>query len=542
MPITDFTGKSLLDKATIEQIQKETKNILQKKDVARAWQAATHIKTSLASLPQEQVAGVLEAYRSISTTLKIVALPVLSYEDVYALLKNNYTYITEQTKSACVEGLQAWYASQDTDTQKKAQETFLAVVPETHEVSASLKKIFETSQEVLNDIPVSSASQNTQKPPKTDDGSLDAEESKEVSEHHQKVADMHISSAPVDEAQTVAETLYNAYGKGQDKETYVKRAHALVLSRLKDIRTQLELQSYFTRPSTAGGLGMSPDTVPQALEDVEAAYTRVHTQSTHTPVPQTSISKPQQNVKPGIPKVSPLKTEDSSAAPSPKKVDTTPQPLAQTSQEKKLEADAQNELNSLISQSAGDEPLLEATPSPKQQQKRSIPVTDATPKKIPQPKAVNTQTEKPTVQKKQPDTIQQKQPTRIIRERSTQKPRMDDITQSMHKPLKTKSVGMAGEIGTMDIADLRRSGSPQDAVQSVLEKIQLLEENSLLDKIDGIKQFRMSPVYTQYLAIGEASLGQGKKLSEALADKTINPDAITEDEFFAIASLQSMLK
>ena len=58
----------------------------------------------------------------------------------------------------------------------------------------------------------------------------------------------------------------------------------------------------------------------------------------------------------------------------------------------------------------------------------------------------------------------------------------------------------------------------------------------------GIRSFFSSPLYRQYVAIGEVSLDQGKKLSEVLLDPSINLEKMTQEEFFAISDLNSRLK
>jgi len=116
------------------------------------------------------------------------------------------------------------------------------------------------------------------------------------------------------------------------------------------------------------------------------------------------------------------------------------------------------------------------------------------------------------------------------------KPRVDDIKSA------PRTVSAIDELKLLTIEDWRKYGSPDQAVKSISQKIQILGQESVASRIQGVKMFRASDLFQQYVALGRATLAQGKKLTEALADKAINPANITQDEFFAIALLNGKLK
>ena len=134
MPITDYKGKQLLDQSIADEIQKESDLIVRNKDVSQAWQASSHLKEQISSLPQQEIAPVLGKYRGITTKLKALALPLLSQEDVEHLLKNNLEFLDTTSEKFLSEGLIAWLASQEDENQeslkKKLRYTVKVMVKE----------------------------------------------------------------------------------------------------------------------------------------------------------------------------------------------------------------------------------------------------------------------------------------------------------------------------------------------------------------------------------------------------------------------------
>lgn len=113
------------------------------------------------------------------------------------------------------------------------------------------------------------------------------------------------------------------------------------------------------------------------------------------------------------------------------------------------------------------------------------------------------------------------------------KRRLDDIA--------PKTVSPSQQLATLTIDDFRSFGDAAAASERVLAMVGNISE-TLADRLAAIDAFRQSPFFRQYLALGRASLSQGKKLAEVLADSAVNPDTMTEDEFFTIASLNTKMK
>lgn len=117
------------------------------------------------------------------------------------------------------------------------------------------------------------------------------------------------------------------------------------------------------------------------------------------------------------------------------------------------------------------------------------------------------------------------------------KPRLDDV-----KSAPSRSLGAADEFRLMTITDFRGLGAPAAAVSEILRRAELVRQESLEGYLRALRLWRESELFADYVALGKASLEQGKKLAETLKNSNANPHAVTEDEFFAVANLNSKLK
>lgn len=106
-----------------------------------------------------------------------------------------------------------------------------------------------------------------------------------------------------------------------------------------------------------------------------------------------------------------------------------------------------------------------------------------------------------------------------------------------------KLVGPIDELALMNLVDFRRiSESLEQRMDKLLEKIQLLEERSYIDRIKGIQAWQASEVYSLYVEMGYTSLVEGKTLQEIISEREDSGQpALTEKEFFAISNLNKQL-
>ncbi len=458
-PITTYAGRVLLDKATAEEIKKQTDILLQNKDVAQAWQAARHLKKELSALPAADVQPVLADYRAVSANLKVLALPLLEKEEVLGLCENNLDFLTPASRELVTAGFQAWLAGQDEEEQAGLREKIAKLIP-TLELPASRIVWPARPDTAPVKMPITGGPGEM----------LEDHEATELARHQDKVLDIGGAPLPVDDATTLAETIFSQTNVAEDKETFMRRAHALILSRLRDVRAAVGLREYLERPFAVGGLGLSGEALEKAAKQIELSYNKLHT------VPARPLPPPQATVMPPPAPEVVLKPAELKPVitPEPTKVVAPPEPKI---------------------------PVLPPAPAP----------TPA----APAPRMM-----------------------RLHRVAGPEdKPRVEDV-----KAPVARSLGAAEELKLMTIKDWRRFGGAPGGTAEILRRVELLKQESAMSRLQGIKYLRGSEFWQQYLKIGRASLAQGKKLGETLADAASNPAGLSEDEFFSISSLNSKLK
>ncbi len=482
MAITQFTGKTLLQEDTLGRIQKEVAGLLSDKDVAGAYAASQHIKTELSNLPKEDVAPVLLEYRKITSSLKALALPVLSGEEVEGLLANNLEFLDTQSEPLVVSGLSAWLASQPDDVAGALKEKFRSRLDQDAPFAPKLSAM-------LAELPREGRASPAAFAPR-DDGFLVPSEREDVSQSARKASAVSARPPADSEIDSIARNFYSLAGSREGEEAFVRRGAALVRSRLRDVRTRAEFSDYAARPFAAGGLGLSGEYLDRAERMVQEAYERAHRIG-------RAVS------------AAPL---GAASTPEPKPPQETQPPGPAQPQ-----GESQKEVDALIAGATEDTALadlLKGKNSPSVQSSPSAPVP---PPAAPRRSAVSS------------------------------KPRMDDVTPPKGSVDRagvgeTRAMGLSDELGTVTLADFRSLGAGAVARQTILGKIATLEGESIAQKAAGVRALRRSPLFGAYLAVGDAALAGGRKLVGALADPAVNPERMTEDEFFTIADLAGKLK
>jgi len=580
--ITSISGTDLLNTETVTSIEDQVSRIQKDKDVAAAWTASRHLKTEIAKLPQDAVKPVLDRYRLITAKLKVIALSLLSHDEIVSLLKYNAQFLGAQDLTQLDNALSQWLALQDEEPAKDAKKEFSDIASTQH---LDLPRLTGTAPSTQPQKPAAAQSA-PQKSPDAD--FFDVDEQKEVVKHTEKAASQ--PAAPLDTSPSgmVAQKIA-ALSKTNDAETFRMRAAALVKSRLRDVRTVAELKDYFARPFAVGGLGLSSADVQKASSLTEEAYASIHATASATPpvsAPRVNVSAEQKNQPvapkestPLIPKERPAEQRTQQPAPSPvhskitTNVETAQQknPSGGAAEEKIKKRDPEQKDQFL---NKPGEKIWEAT---EEKEARTVAPKKTDPKKLEndlthdidalinaevpaiQPTPTKTQAspaKKISVQSapaspvvSQPKKAQEplSRPSIVRPKASGTKPRLDDIVRGsssrpQHAEPAQESVGQADELRFITLADFRLHGTPEEAVAYVVQRIQLLGQDSIEDRISGIHQFRSSELFKQYLNIGKKGLSGGSSLADALQDKELNPDGMTEDEFFAIASLSSKLK
>lgn len=121
----------------------------------------------------------------------------------------------------------------------------------------------------------------------------------------------------------------------------------------------------------------------------------------------------------------------------------------------------------------------------------------------------------------------------FFRPQPTARPKVEDVKYSPYL------YGPIEELASLTINDLRRlSKDPQEAVSKIIGKLDLLEDESLNKRADGVKALKKSPLYGLYADIMDRAILHGKPFEQILAEtKTLNMA-----EFQAIMGLNKSLK
>jgi len=300
-------------------------------------------------------------------------------------------------------------------------------------------------------------------------------------------------------------------------ETSQKRFELLFVSRLKEVRSVVEVKESLIKETAKGGLGMEPvkadrvvNIIEQAKKDYELRITNKVVDDS-TAIHQTVSSKSDQTS--GKKEIDKLIAADLPAVLPKEVLDLPPRP-AQPPQP----------------------PLKPASPVKTQQ-----PVTSSQPpisrdqvlQELAKAAAVTTQAAVGLAYDKN-KTINKVSPISSIKV----KPRLVDVKAP------PKVVGPLDELRTLTITDFRRlSPNPAEALRKILSKIQLLGEKSVAKRIEAVRAWQGSDIYQSYLNLGRTSIEQGKSIAAVLQEESQhNQDTLTEQEFQAIVDFNEKLR
>ena len=118
------------------------------------------------------------------------------------------------------------------------------------------------------------------------------------------------------------------------------------------------------------------------------------------------------------------------------------------------------------------------------------------------------------------------------------KPKIEDVK------FKPKLTGPIEEIRSMTLIDFRRLGStPKEITDKIIDKLDVLEDESFSQRIEGIKAWKESEVHNLYLELGDVGMERKMPVSEVIAQRQKNnQQTLTDEEFEAIMELNRRLR
>lgn len=131
------------------------------------------------------------------------------------------------------------------------------------------------------------------------------------------------------------------------------------------------------------------------------------------------------------------------------------------------------------------------------------------------------------------------------------KNQMSDVI-SANKPLTARApilakdvlTGPVKELQSMDLINFRRLGnSATERADKILDKINLLEQDSYTKQAQGVAGWRNSSIYRQYLELGAESMVSGQEVAALIEQyKSQNKETLDLEEFSAISDLNKKLR
>jgi hypothetical protein len=123
-------------------------------------------------------------------------------------------------------------------------------------------------------------------------------------------------------------------------------------------------------------------------------------------------------------------------------------------------------------------------------------------------------------------------------------PKMQDVRPVAPPPRLAPLTGPVQELSNLTLSDFRRlSTDPIEACRKLSDKLDVLEEHSYAQRIEGVKAWQTSAVHKLYLDVINMAFSGGKPIASAIADAlSAGRETLTEREVRAIMELNRQLK
>ena len=358
-------------------------------------------------------------------------------------------------------------------------------------------------------------------------------------------------------------------------EAIANRFKNIALSFLNETRGDLEMRIVLKRPQDIGGMGCTEEVADKIIETLEAQKPRISAKGgsalggkaeykkeapkpglaeglvmPHEMIPtmtkiQAAAMPPPPSFAPsfaeateGKPEVKPATTEAQKETEAQKIATTETQNDSESqkiSEIQRLQAEAQK-IATTEAQNASEIQRLQEITGPEEITKVAEEVL----------------AEIPTIKEETPPSFISPPESKV--EKSPEIPPVEPI--SIHRPplepsqltmeeikVTPKIYGPIDELRSIKLEDWRRWGTPNEASQRIQDKINLLAEESLVKKAEGIKAWKESEVNQMYLDIGTESIDKGISVEEVIALRTKEGrPTLNRDEFDAVVESNQKLR
>ncbi|HLD20196.1 MAG TPA: hypothetical protein VJB93_03055 [Patescibacteria group bacterium] len=492
----------MLSETKIEEI----KEVIKKNQTAKA-----HL------LWQELRLDTDETAKTWGVPLKIVALPLLVDAEVLDLFKQDISAVSQAYHIPVAERMKRRLNMVSDEQSDEFMEHLLsegnphnkAVIESALEYDLSKVQSEPADEHALQDMSLVDEIQKVQIQPQVNEQAqtvilhknLLSEQRGDSLTHHfdpqdAKEVDWHRTMVPQNALMLdylkIAEALMHKYSLQFEEELFMKRFETVLSAQIKGLRTKKQTLALLVRGHKIGGLEIPEETANQIVQEIEDHY----------PAAQNIEQK------------------------------SGPQP-AQMQQSLNREAIPQ----SIAQPPAPSIPTTEAPDVPKQQALQSA-VDRPSAQKISFDAFAQPSGETSRTSSLQPVTsMSQKIPVRKVVD--TQKPNMQDIAPI--RPMGQQVMGTVEQLGTISLDDVRMSPhGVVDIFARVQHEITMMAQQSYDKRLAAIRQWRQSPLYKQYVSVGNRAMQGAKPVSQVISEDGSN--GLTQEEFDAIADFNAELE
>ncbi|MCX6745706.1 MAG: hypothetical protein NTX00_01660 [Candidatus Parcubacteria bacterium] len=328
-----------------------------------------------------------------------------------------------------------------------------------------------------------------------------------------------------------------------------KRFVELILSWLQDVRDIPELKEALIRSVKIGGIGMPEEVFSRLYDLLIAKKEEIKNEKIDLGKILTEYESEQNKEVREMPKMAGEVEIDVAAQPAKpmtvrEKITGSDTTIDQLLKDKGLAFTELNEKEEIKRQLTGERQIPEFQPSElvdkiieeeeflNSKEEIALPVTrKAEKREFVQPSpAIQPISKQSTAASRVQTEIKQPVFKQVM---SQARPKVEDVK------FETKLYGPIEELGAFKIEDFRRlAKDPAEAANKILAKLDLLEDESLAKKAEGVNALKASPLYKDYAEIMNQAIMAGKSIEQVLVE---NP-RMSAAEFKAIMNLNKSLK
>lgn len=348
-----------------------------------------------------------------------------------------------------------------------------------------------------------------------------SEDEKEIEEIKAKMP-----ATPVVPQTILDEAIESIYGGMTDKpvdEYLAKRLRHIISSRLRDVRSELELRMLLQRDAKVGGLGMAREIAERMAGQIEAGYKTYHDRILDEEKRRLETQMEEQKKK--VEERKKREAEDH----------------AQWYREKILARKQEEEEKAKLTEQI--KRTMEHPIDVKEQKAETGRFGELVLAEAPKPAAPAPPTPFGTVtvtpaSVARPEVKVSKASAELAAAAATQKPRLDDV-----KVASPRLMGPVQELKALTLPEFRRlAKDPESAAKKIFQKIDVLGQESFERRIEGIRAWQQSGLQQAYMALVAESFKSGKPVAQLAEEKRgLGQDVPSPVELSAIISLNSTL-